>query len=147
MAKASKTDRDGHVWIEMAPHKGDKDYAVKQCEAANKVLRKLYGPRTEFKFWAGGHKGLAYNLETSRAGTYIECVDNGHWFYVAELAEPLTLDERKELLAAANQTSREFLEIANGERKVGKVSVEPIVRLVQYARTHTIHPAALKVED
>lgn len=40
----------------------------------------------------------------------------------------------EQVLAAADQLEREMLEIANHERKPGKLSMEPLAVLIQHAR-------------
>lgn len=78
LSEKTKALRDGEVWIELHPHMGDEEYGKRQCEAANALLRILFGHDTPYKFWVGSR--TAYCLTTSSAGTFISLPDCGHWF-------------------------------------------------------------------
>lgn len=80
-AKPKKATHDGYIWIELPPHNGDKEFAQRQCDCVNTVLKAMMGEDTYCKFFVGErHEQVTYNIITSEAGTYLECVDRGHWF-------------------------------------------------------------------
>lgn len=54
--------------------------------------------------------------------------------------------EREELLACADALERAVAEIISGKRKARDLPIEPIARLVQYARTGTIRKAVLNLD-
>ncbi len=62
------------IWIELDKSTSE-EHAQKQCDLANKVLKKLGFKHYEF---FPGKRG--YCLVKDEAGGYIELADNGHWF-------------------------------------------------------------------
>lgn len=78
-AEKLKAAHDGRIWFELPDPHGDKEYAERQCDCANAVLRSMFGEKTPHKFWYHSEKNR-YCFVTSEAGTYLECADRGQWF-------------------------------------------------------------------
>ena len=52
--------------------------------------------------------------------------------------------ERDELLQHADVLEKALMEVMAGKRNASKIPVEPMVRLIAYARTGTIRNASIK---
>lgn len=71
------------IWIELEKIE-NKQHAEEQVKLANTMLRRL--GITVMHFWVGERRGgLTYNIQTSEAGTYLECIANGHIFNLDHL--------------------------------------------------------------
>lgn len=57
----------------------------------------------------------------------------------------MTDEERKELLAHADALEKALAEITAGKRKASAMPIEPMVRLIAYARTGTIRNAQINL--
>lgn len=55
--------------------------------------------------------------------------------------------EREKALACCDRVERELLEIANGERKPGKLSLDPIGRLIEFIRNGKNYDVTLTRKD
>lgn len=67
----------------------------------------------------------------------------------AGIPERPTTDEaeRKELLAYADALEKAVCSVANGTLKPSKLPIEPMVRLIAYARTGTVRNARLNCAE
>jgi hypothetical protein len=71
--------------------------------------------------------------------------------FVKALAEKLGLKlaeidnvEHTKALEFAREVEKQIMEVVNGERKPGKLAVEPIGRLIEYIRNGKTHDVSLK---
>lgn len=60
------------------------------------------------------------------------------------MLEHFSQQEHAKALAAADQVERELMEIMSGQRKIGKLDIEPITRIVQFVRTGSTLNATLR---
>lgn len=75
---------DRRVWIELDRPDGMTDAeAEANCEAANRMLRRLYQPehvKRASEFWWNGSKRRYCVTLGGAGGGFLECSDSGHWF-------------------------------------------------------------------
>jgi hypothetical protein len=62
---------------------------------------------------------------------------------VEENGPPVVLGERTKALAFADQVEQQLMEVANGQRKVGKLEVQPIGRLIEFIRNGKTYDVTL----
>ncbi len=60
---------------------------------------------------------------------------------------PLSKAEQIKLAGYADKAESELMEVLNGSRKPDRVSTEPIVRLIHYARTGKIRGASIAIKQ
>ena len=58
----------------------------------------------------------------------------------------MSKEEREELLGYADELERALAEIVAGKRKAKEIPLDPIVRLIHYARTGTIRNAVVNLD-
>lgn len=60
------------------------------------------------------------------------------------MIKPSLVDEREELLAYADTLKKAICGVLSGTLKSSKLPIEPMVRLIAYARTGTVRNAELE---
>ena len=92
---------------------------------------------------AGAEKAIRHVLKALDYGIK-------HGYLPAAHAAPLpsadavdAASERSAVLEYVDQVETELMEVVNGQRKPGKLSLEPIVRLCTYARNGTTQGASI----